>query len=157
MPKTTPCLWFDKQGEEAANFYTSVFPNSRILEISRYGEGGPMPEGTVLTVSFELDGREFVALNGGPEFTFSEAISFQIDCQDQDEIDYYWNALSDGGEQGQCGWLKDKFGLSWQVFSTAVTKLFSDPDKEKADRAFRCMMGMSKIDIAEVQKAFEGS
>ena len=115
MPPITPFLWFDTQGEEAAELYTSVFPNSKITDISRYGSAGPRPEGTVMTVSFELDGNRFTALNGGPEFTFTEAVSFQITCEDQDEVDHYWSKLSEGGEQGPCGWLKDRFGLSWQI------------------------------------------
>jgi len=117
MNEITPCLWFDTEGEEAAKLYTSVFPNSKILDIARYGSAGPRPEGTVMTVSFELDGQKFLALNGGPEFTFSEAISFQVSCKTQDEVDAFWSKLSEGGEEGPCGWLKDKFGLSWQIVS----------------------------------------
>ena len=128
----TPCLWFDTEGEEAAKFYTSVFPNSRIVSTSHYGEAGPRDAGTVMTVDFELDGTEFIALNGGPEFTFTEAISFQIDCKDQDEVDRYWEALSEGGEEGPCGWLKDRYGLSWQVVPTRLRELLADPDQEKA-------------------------
>jgi predicted 3-demethylubiquinone-9 3-methyltransferase (glyoxalase superfamily) len=153
MPNTTPCLWFDTQGEDAARFYVSVFPNSKILDVARYGAAGPRPEGTVMTVSFELDGRPFVALNGGPEFTFSEAVSFQIDCADQDEVDHYWTALSEGGEEGPCGWVKDRFGLSWQVVPAALNALLADPDPERAQRAMTAMLGMKKIDIAELRRA----
>ena len=128
MQKLTPCLWFDTEGEEAATFYTSVFPNSRIVDIARYGSAGPRPEGTVMTVSFELDGQAFLALNGGPEFTFNEAISFQVSCETQDEVDAFWSALSEGGEEGPCGWLKDRFGVSWQIVPTALPRLLGDPD-----------------------------
>ena len=153
MQKITPCLWFDTQGEEAAKLYTSVFPNSRIVEIARYGEAGPRPEGTVMTVSFELDGRSFVALNGGPEFTFSEAISFQVSCKDQEEVDAYWSKLSEGGEEGPCGWLKDKFGLSWQIVPTRLIELLRDPDQEKAQRVMEAMMNMNKIEIPDLEQA----
>jgi predicted 3-demethylubiquinone-9 3-methyltransferase (glyoxalase superfamily) len=153
MPKTTPCLWFDNQGEEAAEFYTSVFPNSKILDIARYGPAGPGPEGSVMTVRFMLDGQEFVALNGGPEFTFSEAISFQVDCGSQEEVDEYWTRLSDGGAEGPCGWLKDRFGLSWQIVPSALPALLSDPDPGRAQRAMQAMLQMKKIDIAEVRRA----
>ena len=128
MHKITPCLWFDTQAEEAARFYTSIFANSRILDISRYGEAGPGPEGQVLTVSFELDGQPFTALNGGPLFTFSEAVSFQIDCASQEDVDRFWNALSAGGEEGQCGWLKDKYGVSWQVVPSVMPELLGGAD-----------------------------
>jgi predicted 3-demethylubiquinone-9 3-methyltransferase (glyoxalase superfamily) len=153
MPKTTPCLWFDNQGEEAAEFYTSVFPNSKILDIARYGPAGPGPEGSVMTVRFMLDGQEFVALNGGPEFTFSEAISFQVDCGSQEEVDEYWARLSDGGAEGPCGWLKDRFGLSWQIVPSALPALLSDPDPGRAQRAMQAMLQMKKIDIAELRRA----
>jgi len=153
MQKITSCLWFDTQGEEAATFYTSVFPNSKIVEISRYGSAGPRDEGTVMTVSFELDGHPFVALNGGPDFSFSEAISFQVSCKDQDEVDAYWSALSEGGEEGPCGWLKDKFGLSWQIVPDRLIELITDPDKEKAQRAMAAMLQMRKIEIAELEQA----
>jgi len=153
MPKITPCLWFDTQGEEAARFYTSIFPNSRIVDIARYGEAGPRDAGTVMVVKFELDGQEFVALNGGPEFTFDEAISFQIDCADQEEVDRYSEALTDGGEQGPCGWVKDRFGLSWQVVPKRMIELLSDPDEAKAQRAMAAMLEMRKIDIAAVEAA----
>jgi predicted 3-demethylubiquinone-9 3-methyltransferase (glyoxalase superfamily) len=153
MKKITPCLWFDTQGEEAANFYTSVFKNSRITDISRYGAAGPRPAGTVMTVAFELDGQSFVALNGGPDFTFNEAVSFQINCADQDEVDHYWTQLTEGGEPGPCGWLKDKFGVSWQVVPTALSELLNDPDPGRSQRAMNAMLQMSKIDIAAIRKA----
>jgi predicted 3-demethylubiquinone-9 3-methyltransferase (glyoxalase superfamily) len=157
MQKITTCLWFDTQGEEAAEFYTSVFPNSRILEVSRYGEAGPRPAGMALTVEFELDGQHFTALNGGPEFTFDEAISFQIACEGQDEVDYYWDTLTAGGEESQCGWLKDKFGLSWQVVPTALPELLSDPDPARAQRAMQAMLRMQKIDIAGIRAAADAA
>jgi len=153
VPKITPCLWFDTQGEEAAEFYTSIFPNSRIVDVARYGEAGPRDAGTVMVVKFELDGQELVALNGGPEFTFDEAISFQIDCADQEEVDRYSEALTDGGEQGPCGWVKDRFGLSWQVVPTRMIELLSDPDEARAQRAMAAMLEMRKIDIAAVEAA----
>jgi predicted 3-demethylubiquinone-9 3-methyltransferase (glyoxalase superfamily) len=153
MPTMTPCLWFDTEGEDVACFYTSVFPNSRIVEVARFGEAGPREAGTVMTVSFELDGRPFTALNGGPEFTFSEAVSFQIECADQAEVDHYWETLSEGGEQGPCGWLKDRFGLSWQVVPTRLYELLRDPDTERAQRVMRAMLGMRKIEIAALEAA----
>ena len=153
MNDITPCLWFDTEGEEAARFYTSVFPNSTILDVARYGEAGPREEGTVMTVSFELDGQKFVALNGGPQFSFSEAISFQVSCKDQDEVDAFWSALSEGGEEGPCGWVKDKFGLSWQIVPTALPELLSDPDREKAQRVMAAMLKMRKIEIGELEQA----
>ena len=156
MPKITPCLWFDTQGEEAARFYTSIFPNSRIVDVAHYGEAGPRDAGTVMVVQFELDGQEFVALNGGPEFTFDEAISFQIDCADQDEGDRYSEALTDGGAQGPCGWVKDRFGLSWQVVPTGMGELFADPDQSRAARAMKAMLGMKKLDIAALKAAADG-
>ena len=153
MPKLTACLWFDTEGEDAARFYTSIFPNSRIAGIARYGGAGPREEGTVMTVNFELDGQPFLALNGGPEYTFSEAISYQIDCKDQAEVDGYWTALTEGGEEGPCGWLKDRFGVSWQVVPTCLPELLTDPDPEKAKRVMRAMMSMRKIEIAELEQA----
>jgi predicted 3-demethylubiquinone-9 3-methyltransferase (glyoxalase superfamily) len=150
-----PCLWFDTEGEEAATFYTSLFPNSRIVDVSYYGEAGPRPAGTVMTVDFELDGQKFLALNGGPEFTFSEAISFQIGCDSQEEVDRYWSALSDGGEEGPCGWVKDRFGLSWQVVPRRLSELLSDPDAEKAQRVMAAMLKMGKIDVAGLERAAE--
>jgi len=153
MPRLTPNLWFDTQGEEAARFYTSIFPSSRIVEITHYGSAGPRPEGTVMTVSFELDGQPFVALNGGPEFTFNEAVSLEIECEDQAEVDRYSEALSDGGEQGPCGWVKDRFGLSWQVVPKRLNELISDPDTERAQRVMAAMLQMQKIDVAELERA----
>ena len=156
MKKIVPCLWFDTDGEAAAELYTSVFPNSKILDIARYGEAGPRPAGTVMTVSFELDGQEFIALNGGPQFTFSEAVSFQVLCESQDEVDHFWSKLGDGGEQGPCGWLKDRFGLSWQIVPTRLGELLGDPDPERAQRAMAAMLKMGKLDIAELERAADG-
>jgi predicted 3-demethylubiquinone-9 3-methyltransferase (glyoxalase superfamily) len=157
MPqKIIPNLWFDTEAEEAAAFYTSVFKNSRIVFVSHYTEAGPGEAGTVMTVEFELDGQRFVGINGGPHFKFDEAVSFQIDCADQDEVDYYWERLSDGGSEGQCGWLKDSFGLSWQVVPTGMQELFTDPDPERAQRAMQAMLGMTKIDVAELRAAADG-
>jgi len=153
MPEISPCLWFDTDGEDAANFYVSVFPNSKILDVARYGESGPRDAGTVMTVSFELDGKKFTALNGGPEFSFTEAISFQVSCTSQDEVDAYWSKLSDGGEEGPCGWLKDRFGVSWQIVPTALPELLLDADQEKAQRVMAAMLKMRKIDIGELERA----
>jgi predicted 3-demethylubiquinone-9 3-methyltransferase (glyoxalase superfamily) len=153
MDRFVTCLWFDDRGEEAARFYTSVFPNSTLGQISRYGSAGPRPEGTVMTAAFELNGQRFVALNGGPNFTFSEAISFQVMCEDQDEVDRYWAALSDGGEEGPCGWLKDRFGLSWQIVPVRLPELLGDPDPERAQRAMAAMLEMKKIEIGELERA----
>ncbi|AJT65584.1 VOC family protein [Streptomyces chattanoogensis] len=153
MPQITPNLWFDTQSVEAAEFYCSVFPNSKIKNISYYTEAGPRPAGTVLTVDFCLDGQDYVAINGGPEFTFSEAISLMITCKDQEEIDYYWNKLTEGGEEGPCGWLKDRYGLSWQVAPAGMAELMSDPDQSRATRAMQAMLGMKKIDMAALQAA----
>jgi predicted 3-demethylubiquinone-9 3-methyltransferase (glyoxalase superfamily) len=153
MPEITPFLWFDTDAEEAAEFYTSVFPNSKIVDVSHYGSAGPRPEGTVMTVAFELDGQKFVALNGGPEFTFSEAVSFEVDCQSQEEVDAYWSKLSEGGEEGPCGWLKDKFGLSWQVVPTRLMDLLGDPDREKSQRVMEAMLKMKKIVIDDLERA----
>jgi predicted 3-demethylubiquinone-9 3-methyltransferase (glyoxalase superfamily) len=153
MQKITPCLWFDTDGEEAATFYTSVFKHSRILSISLYGEAGPRPAGSVMTVSFELDGQSFVALNGGPDFTFNEAISFQVSCESQEEVDHFWDRLSEGGQEGPCGWLKDRYGVSWQVVPAALGELLGDPDPEKAQRAMKAMLQMSKIDIEALRQA----
>jgi predicted 3-demethylubiquinone-9 3-methyltransferase (glyoxalase superfamily) len=149
----TPCLWFDTEAEEAANFYTSVFPGSKIGKVTRYGSAGPRPEGMVMTVSFELNGREFVALNGGPDFTFSEAISFQVSCESQEEVDHYWSKLAEGGEEGPCGWLKDRFGLSWQIIPKRLPELLTDSDREKAQRVMAAMLEMKKIDVAELERA----
>jgi predicted 3-demethylubiquinone-9 3-methyltransferase (glyoxalase superfamily) len=153
MPRITPNLWFDIQSEEAAEFYVSVFPNSEVRKISYYGEAGPRPAGTVLTVEFVLDGQEFTAINGGPQFTFDEAISFLISCADQDEIDYYWTKLSEGGEEGPCGWLKDRYGLSWQVVPAGYAELMCDPDAGRRDRAMRAVLGMKKLDVAAIYAA----
>jgi predicted 3-demethylubiquinone-9 3-methyltransferase (glyoxalase superfamily) len=155
MPRLTPNLWFDTNGKEAAEFYCSVFPNSGIKNVSYYGDAGPRKAGTVLTVDFMLDGQEFTAINGGPEFPFSEAVSFLINCADQAEVDYYWDKLSDGGEEVQCGWLKDKFGLSWQVVPEGLAELVTDPT-ERGERAMRAMMEMKKLDIAKIKKAADG-
>jgi predicted 3-demethylubiquinone-9 3-methyltransferase (glyoxalase superfamily) len=154
MPRITPNLWFDTEGKEAAEFYVSVFPNSEITNISYYGEAGPREAGTVLTVDFVLDGQRFTAINGGPEFTFDEAVSFLIDCADQEEVDYYWKALTNGGEESMCGWLKDKFGLSWQVNPTVLTEMLQDEDRERADRVMQAMLQMGKIDIAKLEEAY---
>jgi predicted 3-demethylubiquinone-9 3-methyltransferase (glyoxalase superfamily) len=153
MHEITPCLWFDTEGEEAAKLYTSVFPNSRILGITRYGSAGPRPEGAVMTVSFELEGRKFLALNGGPQFRFSEAISFQVSCESQDAVDAFWTALSEGGEEGPCGWLKDRFGLSWQIVPTRLSELLGDSDAEKAQRVMAAMLQMKKIEIDVLESA----
>ena len=153
MQKITPSLWFDTQSEEAANFYVSVFKNSTILDVSRYGEAGPRPAGMVMTVTFELDGQEFIALNGGPEFTFTEAVSLQVNCETQEEVDRYWNLLAEGGDEGPCGWLKDKYGLSWQIIPVALTELLNDPDAAKAQRVMAAMLQMKKIDIAALRAA----
>jgi len=154
MQKITPFLWFDSQAEEAANFYVSVFKNSKVASISRYGEAGPGPAGSVMTVSFELDGQPFTALNAGPAFKFTEAISFVVHCKTQEEVDHYWNKLtSAGGQESMCGWLKDKYGLSWQITPTALIELLNVPDREKSKRVMSAMMKMKKIDIAELQKA----
>jgi predicted 3-demethylubiquinone-9 3-methyltransferase (glyoxalase superfamily) len=153
MSTITPCLWFDTQGEEAAAFYASIFKNSRILHVARYGEAGPRPAGSVMTVSFELDGQKFVALNGGPQFTFDEAISFQVECHSQEEVDDYWSRLGDGGEEGPCGWLKDRYGLSWQIVPSRLIELLGDPDPETSQRVMRAMLEMKKIDIATLEQA----
>jgi predicted 3-demethylubiquinone-9 3-methyltransferase (glyoxalase superfamily) len=154
--KIVPNLWFDTEAEEAAGFYTSVFKNSRIVNVARYTEAGPRPAGTVMTVEFELDGQRFVGINGGPQFTFDEAVSFQITCEDQDEVDYYWEQLAEGGKEGPCGWLKDRFGLSWQVVPTGMEELFADPDPKRAERAMKAMLEMSKLDIAALRSAADG-
>jgi predicted 3-demethylubiquinone-9 3-methyltransferase (glyoxalase superfamily) len=153
LQRITPNLWFDTEAEEAATFYTSVFKNSRIVRIAHYTDAGPRPEGMVLSVDFELDGQRIIAINGGPEFTFSEAVSLGVSCADQAEVDYYWDALSDGGEEGPCGWLKDRYGLSWQIVPEAALDLFADPDRARAERAMRAMFEMRKLDIAALQKA----
>jgi predicted 3-demethylubiquinone-9 3-methyltransferase (glyoxalase superfamily) len=155
--KITPFLWFDTQAEEAMKFYTSVFKKSKVGTIARYGEAGPGPVGSVMTATFELDGQEFIALNAGPHFKFNEAISFVIDCETQEEIDYYWEKLTaDGGEESQCGWLKDKFGLSWQVTPSMLGKLYSSGDPKKSQRMMQAMMKMKKLDISVLQRAYDG-
>ena len=157
MPQIVPNLWFDTEAEEAAAFYTSSFPNSRILAVTRYGEGGMREAGLVMTVAFELDGQPFVAINGGPEFTFNEAVSLQIRCDSQEEIDEYWRALSaDGGEEGVCGWLKDRYGVSWQVTPAQIEDLIVDSDQEQADRVMAALLQMRKIDLAELERAAAG-
>jgi predicted 3-demethylubiquinone-9 3-methyltransferase (glyoxalase superfamily) len=158
MPKITPNLWFDTEAEEAAEFYVSVFPNSKINDVTYYGEAGPRPAGMVLTVEFELDGQPFTALNGGPQFTFDEAVSFLVDCTDQDEVDYYWDRLREGGgQEGPCGWLKDRFGVSWQVNPVELMQLLTDPDPARAARATQAMYAMQKIDIAAVRAAADAA
>jgi predicted 3-demethylubiquinone-9 3-methyltransferase (glyoxalase superfamily) len=152
----TTCLWFDTEGEAAANFYLSVFKDSKRGRVGRYTEAGPGPAGSVMVVEFELNGQKFVALNGGPEFKFNEAISLQIPCADQEEVDYYWSRLTDGGQEVACGWLKDKYGLSWQVVPTVLIDMIGDPDPEKAKRATAAMLSMTKFDIAALQKAYAG-
>jgi predicted 3-demethylubiquinone-9 3-methyltransferase (glyoxalase superfamily) len=156
MKKITPFLWFDKEAEEAMKFYTSIFKNSKVGNVTRYGEAGPGPAGSVLTASFEINGMEFTALNGGPQFKFTEAISFQVPCESQEEVDYYWDSLSEGGQEQQCAWLKDKFGLSWQIVPTILPKLLGDPDRAKANRVMQAMLKMQKIDIAKLQQAAAG-
>jgi predicted 3-demethylubiquinone-9 3-methyltransferase (glyoxalase superfamily) len=156
MPQITPNLWFDTQGEEAAEFYCSIFPNSKITNVTYYGDAGPGPAGTVLTVDFVLDGQEYTAINGGPEFTFTEAISLLVNCEDQEEVDYYWSKLTDGGQEIQCGWLKDRYGLSWQVCPVGMIDLLNDPDPQRSQRAMTAMFGMKKLDLAALQAAADG-
>jgi predicted 3-demethylubiquinone-9 3-methyltransferase (glyoxalase superfamily) len=157
MKPLTPCLWFDTEGEEAATYYTSVFPNSRITGVSRFGEAGPRDAGTVMTVEFELNGQPFLALNGGPEYRFTEAVSFQVFCESQEEVDDYWAKLSDGGEPGPCGWVKDRWGLSWQIVPTRLNELLADPDRGRAQRAMAAMLKMGKLDIAELERAADAA
>jgi len=154
MGRITPFLWFDTEGQEAAEFYTSVFPNSKITKVTTRPDRSDEP---VLTVEFELDGQRFIALNGGPQFSFTEAVSFDVKCQTQEDVDGYWETLSEGGEEGPCGWLKDRFGLSWQIVPEVLPRLLADPDREKADRVFSAMMKMGKIEIAELERAAEGA
>ena len=153
MKRITPCLWFDTEAEDAARFYTSVFPNSRIVDVARYGPAAPRPEGMVMTATFELDGQRFVALNGGPNFMFNEAISFQVSCENQDEVDRYWDTLSEGGEPGPCGWLKDRFGVSWQVIPAVLSELLGDPDRRKSERVMQAMLNMQKLEIDVLERA----
>ncbi len=156
MQKLTPFLWFDNQAEEAADFYVAIFKNSKIVSIDRYGDAGPGPKGTVMLATFQIDGQEFVALNGGPRFKFTEAISFVVNCETQEEVDYFWEKLSAGGEKSRCGWLKDKFGLSWQVVPTILDKLMRAKDAVKAQRVMQAMLQMDKIDIKTLKQAYEG-
>ncbi len=164
MPKITPCLWFDNQAEEAANFYVSVFSgrggkNSKILHVARYGEAGAQasgrPKGSVMTVIFQLEGQDFMGLNGGPIFKFSEAVSFMVNCQTQEEVDYFWEKLSQGGEEGPCGWLKDKYGLSWQIVPTALGEMVQDKDPKKSERVMQAMLQMKKLEIEKLKLAYE--
>ena len=163
LSKIYPCLWFDSNAEEAAKFYTSIFKDSKILNVAKYPQGSAdnpanKPDGSVMTVEFELEGQRFLALNGGPVFKFSEAISLVVDCEDQAEVDYFWEKLlAGGGEESQCGWLKDKFGLSWQVAPKRINELYSDPDPVKVKRVFEAMMKMVKLDIAKLERAYEGN
>lgn len=156
FPRIVPNLWFDTEAGEAADFYVSVFPNSRLLRTLHYTAAGPREEGMVLTVEFELDGQRMVAINGGPQFPFTEAVSFQVSCADQDEVDRYWDVLAEGGSHGPCGWLKDRYGLSWQVTPAGLDDLLADPDRERATRAMRAMLQMGKLDIAAVERAADG-
>ena len=153
MQKITPFLWFDGNAEEAMNFYTSIFRNAKVGSISRYGEAGPGPAGSVLTASFELEGLQFTALNGGPHFKFNEAISFHVACESQAEVDYFWDRLGAGGQIQQCGWLKDKFGVSWQIVPTALPRLLGDPDRTRANRVMQAMLQMKKLDIAALERS----
>ena len=161
MQKINPCLWFDYNAEEAVNRYVSIFKNSKILGVSRYGKAGKeihgRPAGSVMTVAFELDGQRFTALNGGPHFKFNEAVSFQVNCETQEEVDYYWEQLSQGGDEKaqQCGWVKDRFGLSWQIVPTALPEMLQDPDSEKTNRVMVVLLRMKKLDIAELRRAYE--
>src|ERR671930_16722 len=157
MRNITPFLWFDNEAEDAANFYTSLFPSSRILRVTRYGDAGPREAGTVMTVDFELNCQKFVALNGGPQYTFTEAVSFLVSCESQEEVDEFWEKLSEGGEKGPCGWLKDRYGLSWQVVPTLLDELIADPDPEKSQRVMAAMMQMGKIEIEPLKSAYEGT
>lgn len=156
MPRITPNLWFDTEAEEAAAFYVSVFPNSRITAVARYPEGAPGPAGSVMTVELELDGQRFVGINGGPQFPFTEAVSFEITCADQAEVDHYWERLVEGGEESRCGWLKDRYGVSWQVVPTGMQELFDDPDPDRVQRAVQAMLGMRKLDLAALRAAADG-
>jgi len=155
VQKITPFLWFDSQAEAAANFYVSIFNNSRVLGISRYGEAGPGPKGSVMTVDFELDGQRFTGLNGGPHFKFTEALSFVVHCKTQEEVDTFWGKLLEGGQESQCGWLKDKYGLSWQIVPTILAEMLRDPDPQKSKRVMEAMLKMKKIDIAGLTRAYD--
>jgi predicted 3-demethylubiquinone-9 3-methyltransferase (glyoxalase superfamily) len=156
MQKISPFLWFDNEAEEAMNFYVSVFKNSKVGNLTRYGDAGPGPKGSVMTASFELEGQQFTALNGGPHFKFTEAISFFVNCETQEEVDELWAKLSEGAQTQQCGWLKDKFGLSWQIIPSVLIELMNDPDPQKSRRVTEAMLRMTKIDIAKLRQAYEG-
>lgn len=156
QPKISPSLWFDTEAEDAARFYVSVFENSRVVKVSHYTQAGPRPAGMVMAVEFELDGQRFTAINGGPEFTFDEAISFEIRCETQEEVDYYWARLTEDGAEGPCGWLKDRFGVSWQVVPSALPELMADSDPDRATRTAQAMFGMRKLDIAALRRAADG-
>ncbi|UZX03483.1 VOC family protein [Arthrobacter sp. CDRTa11] len=156
MQQISTCLWFENQAEEAAGLYTSVFSDSRILNVARFGEGGPGPAGQAMTVEFEIEGRRFMALNGGPASNFTEAVSFVVDCADQDEVDRYWAALTDGGSEQRCGWLKDRYGVSWQIIPSVLGSLLGGADPEGSQRAMQAMLGMQKLDIAQLQQAYDG-
>lgn len=155
MNKITPFLWFDDKAEEAVHFYTSIFKNSKIGSVTRYGEGGPGPNGTVMSATFQLDGQEFIALNGGPHFTFSPAISFLVNCEAQEEVDQLWEKLSESGEKQRCGWLKDKYGLSWQIVPTVLGEMLQDEDTERSQRVMKAMLQMDKLDINTLKQAYE--
>src|ERR1700737_4555365 len=155
MQKITPFLWFERQAEEAANFYTSIFKDSKIVNVARYGEAGPGPSGSVMTIAFNLDGQDFVALNGGPEFAFTPAISFVVNCKTQEEVDHFWQKLSQGGKPSQCGWLKDKFGVSWQVVPTVLGELLGDKDAKKSKHVMEAMLQMGKLDIKKLKEAYD--
>ncbi|TAJ08586.1 MAG: VOC family protein [Nitrospirae bacterium] len=155
MQRITPFLWFDHQAEEAAKFYASIFNNSTIGPVTRYGDDGPKPKGTVMTVPFQLDGQAFVALNGGPEFRFTEAVSFVVNCETQEEIDWFWEKLSEGGQIVECGWIKDKFGVSWQIVPTVLSQMLQDKDPEKTNRVIKSVLNMKKLDVARLQQAYE--
>jgi predicted 3-demethylubiquinone-9 3-methyltransferase (glyoxalase superfamily) len=157
MQKITPCLWFDGNAEQAVSFYTSIFKNSKVVSVTRCGEAGPWPKGTVLVMYFQLEGLDFIALNGGPQFKFSEAISLQIFCDTQDEVDYFWSKLSEGGEEGPCGWLKDKFGLSWQVVPSRLSEMLRDPNSKKVERVTAAFLQMKKFDLAALDRAYHGA
>lgn len=157
MGKITPFLWYDNNAEEAVNHYTSIFKNSRVTNIARYGEAGPGPKGSIMTIAFQLEGQDFIALNGGPMFKFNEAISLSVDCKTQQEVDKLWEKLSAGGQPSQCGWLKDKYGLSWQIVPSVLIEMLQDPDAEKSQRVMQAMMQMSKIDIAALRRAYQGN
>jgi predicted 3-demethylubiquinone-9 3-methyltransferase (glyoxalase superfamily) len=154
--KITPFLWFDDKAEEAMNFYVSLFKNSKVLRVLRYGDAGPGPKGSIMTAEFQLEGQEFVALNGGPQFKFTEAISFVVNCESQEEVDYFWEKLSEGGERSRCGWLEDKFGLSWQVVPTVLVEMYQDKDPAKSQRVMKAMLQMDKLDIKKLKEAYDG-